>query len=134
MAVPFSLITIPTAAGATDTYIISPCTGILADVLLSGGTTLAAHDTNYVTFAVINTGQAGAGSTAMLAATDANTSKITGGAAWTATTKRTLTKHGTAANLVVAEGDRIIVRVTGAGTLANTVTLPFGVAIFERTA
>lgn len=134
MAVPFSLATIPTAAGDTDTFIIAPCTGRLLDIHFSGGTALATSDTNYATFAVTNLGQAGAGSTAMLAATDANTTKATGGTALAAATKRTLAKSGTAANLEVTEGDRIRIRVTGAGTLANTVTLPHGVAIFERTA
>jgi fumarylacetoacetate (FAA) hydrolase family protein len=132
MSVPFNLATIPTAAGDTDTYIAAPCTGRLLDIHLSGGAALATSDTNYVTFAVTNV-EAGA-TTAMLAATDANTTKATGGTAIASATKRTLTKSATAANLLVTEGDRIRIRVTGAGTLANTVTLPFGVAIFERTA
>ena len=67
---------------------------------------------------------AGAGSAAMLAATDANTTKATGGAGLSANTLRTLTLNGTAANLVVAAGDRLRIRATVSGTLANTVTFP----------
>jgi hypothetical protein len=35
-----------------------------------------------------------------------------------------LTLNGTAANLVVADGDRLRIRATVSGTLANTVTFP----------
>ena len=69
-------------------------------------------------------GNTGAGSAAMLAATDANTTKATGGTALTANALRNLTLNGTAANLVVAAGDRIRARAAVTGTLANTVTFP----------
>jgi hypothetical protein len=35
-----------------------------------------------------------------------------------------LTLNGTAANLVVAAGDRLRIRAAASGTLANTVTFP----------
>jgi hypothetical protein len=108
--------------GNTDDYVIVPESGTLASIDFSGVDALAAHDTNYVTFSVTNLGQAGAGSTAMLAATDANTTKATGGTALVANGKRSLTLHGTAANLVVVAGDRLRVRYAASGTLANTVT------------
>jgi hypothetical protein len=60
----------------------------------------------------------------MLAATDANTTKTTGGTALTANAARTLSINGTAANLVVAAGDRLRIRAAATGTLANTVTFP----------
>jgi hypothetical protein len=60
----------------------------------------------------------------MLAATDANTTKATGGTGIAANTVRSLTLSSTAANLVVASGDRIRIRATVSGTLANTVTFP----------
>lgn len=110
--------------GNTDAYVIVPEAGTLTGVDFSGVDALAAHDTNFITFSVTNLGQAGAGSTAMLAATDANTTKATGGTALTANAKRSLTVHGTAANLVVAAGDRLLVRAAADGTLANTVTFP----------
>ena len=76
-----------------------------------------------MTFSITNLGQAGAGSAAMLAATDANTTKTTGGTAIAANTKRVLTLTATPADLVVAAGDRIRIRFAATGTLANTVTL-----------
>ena len=57
-------------------------------------------------------------------ATTGNTTKATGGTALTANAARTLTLNGTAANLVVAAGDRLRIRAAATGTLANTVTFP----------
>lgn len=110
--------------GNTDIYVIVPEAGTLESVDFSGIDALAQHGSNYVTFSITNLGQAGAGSAAMLAATDANTSKTTTGAAISANTKRALTLTGTAADLVVAAGDRLRIRVAATGTLANTVTGP----------
>lgn len=132
MVMQVDLGTIPTAAGNTDKYINAPCTGRLIDGYFSGLTALAAHDSNYMTFSVTKS-EAGA-STAMLAATDANTTKATGGTATSINTKRSLTKSATAANLEVTEGDRLLVRVAGTGTLANTVTQAVITLLFERTA
>jgi hypothetical protein len=113
-----------TTAGTNDVFMIAPAAGVLSSALFSGVDALAANDTNYITFSITNLGQAGAGSAAMLAATDANTTKATGGTALSANTVRSLTLNGTAANLVVASGDRIRIRATVSGTLANTVTFP----------
>lgn len=110
--------------GNTDQYCIVGETGSVASIDFSGVDALAADDTNYITFSVTNLGQAGAGSTAILAATNANTTKATGGTALSANTKRSLTLHGTPANLDVVKGDRLLVRAAASGTLANTVTFP----------
>ena len=110
--------------GNSDVFMIAPAAGVLSSVVFSGVDALAANDTNYITFSITNLGQAGAGSAAMLAATDANTTKATGGTAIAANTVRTLSLNGTAANLVVAAGDRIRIRAAATGTLANTVTFP----------
>lgn len=110
--------------GNGDVYVIAPAAGTLTSALFSGVDALAANDTNYVTFSITNLGQAGSGTAAMLAATDANTTKATGGTALAANTLRTLSLNGTAANLVVAAGDRIRIRAAASGTLANTVTFP----------
>ena len=110
--------------GNGDLFIIAPQAGTLTSALFSGVDALAANDSNFITFTITNLGQAGAGSTAMLAATDPNTTKATGGAALAANTRRTLTLNGTAANLVVAAGDRLRCRAAATGTLANTVTFP----------
>jgi hypothetical protein len=121
--VPVAPATVATT-GNTDCYVIVPETSVVASIDFSGVDALATSDTNYITYTVTNLGQAGAGSTAVLAATDANTTKATGGTALAANTKRTLTLNGTAANLVVTKGDRLRIRAAATGTLANTVTFP----------
>lgn len=110
--------------GNTDEYVIVPENGDLQSIEFSSLAALAAHDTNYITFSITNLGQAGAGSTAMLAATDANTTKATGGTALAANTKRTLTITTTKANRVVRAGDRLLLRAAASGTLAGAVTKP----------
>jgi hypothetical protein len=119
--------------GNTDTYIIAPFAGTLTGIDFSGVDALAAHGSNYITFSATNLGQAGAGSAAMLAATDANTTKTTTGTAIAANTKRPLTLTATAADLVVAKGDRIRIRAAATGTLTNTVTFAMYSAYFTRT-
>lgn len=85
------------------------------------GTTITANDTNYWTFAVTNVGAAGAGTTAILAASDANTTKATGGTGITALDTTALTLNGTAANLAVNAGDAITFTATKAASAANLV-------------
>lgn len=120
MAVPATIAT----TGNTDCYIIVAETGVVSSIDFSGVDALATSDTNYITWTVTNLGQAGAGSTAILAATDPNTTKTTGGSALAANTKRALTLNATAANLVVTAGDRLRIRAAATGTLANAVTFP----------
>jgi hypothetical protein len=108
----------------TDEYVIATKSGTLVGVDFSSLAALAANDTNYITFSITNLGQAGAGSTAMLAATDPNTTKATGGFALVANSKRQLVLHGTAANLAIVEGDRLRIRFAATGTLAGAVTRP----------
>lgn len=110
--------------GNSDVFVIAPAAGTLTSAVFSGTDALATSDTNFITFSITNLGQAGAGTAAMLAATDANTTKATGGTALSANAARSLTLNGTAANLVVAAGDRIRIRAAATGTLANTVTFP----------
>jgi hypothetical protein len=110
--------------GATSEYIIAKQSGSLVGIDFSSLAALAASDTNYITFSVVNLGQAGAGSTAMLAVDDANTTKATGGVALTANSKRQMTLHGTAANLLIVEGDRLQIIATATGTLVGAVTRP----------
>jgi len=110
--------------GNGDVYIVAPQAGTLSSALFSGVDVLAANNSNYITFSITNLGQAGAGSAAMLAASDANTTKSTGGTALAANTKRALTLTATGADLIVAAGDRLRCRAAATGTLANTVTFP----------
>jgi hypothetical protein len=108
----------------SDEYIIAAKTGKLSAAVFTPLAALAANDTNYVTFSITNLGAAGAGTAAMLAATDANTTKATGGTALAASTIRTLTLTSTTADLAVTEGDLLRLRATASGTLAGAVTRP----------
>jgi len=117
--------------GNSDVYMIVDAAGVLTGARFSGTDALAASDTNYITFSITNLGTSGSGSAAMLAATDANTTKTTGGTALTANAARSLTLNGTAANLVVAAGDRLRIRAAATGTLVNTVTFPVYNLIFS---
>lgn len=120
---PKTLPTIPTAAGTTEVLLMVPFTGTIAAARIAFKDALAAHDTNYVTFAIKNKGQAGAGTTDVLSTGDSNTSKVTGGTAIGAYTSRTMNLNGTPANLAVVAGDVLAIQIIGAGTLANTLTL-----------
>jgi hypothetical protein len=104
--------------GATEILLIAPFAGVLSGAIFTSVSALATSDTNYITFAVVNRGNSDA---AMLAASDANTTKATGGTALTARAKRSLALNGTAANLVVAAGDVISIIATATGTLAGAV-------------
>jgi hypothetical protein len=119
--------------GTGEVNVIAPVTGRLVRAWFVGKDALVQHGSNYITWAIVNKGQAGAGTTAMLAATDANTTKTTTGAATAAFTARALTLHGTAANLRVVRGDTLNVTVAATGTLANTITFPTIVLEFEET-
>lgn len=114
--------TVPTAAGTTEVLVIVPFAGTLSSVRVAFKDALAAHDTNFVRFALVNKGTNGAGAVAMLDAGDVNTSKITGGSAIVGYGSRLLTLSGTPANLDVAAGDVLAFQVIGNGTLANTLT------------
>lgn len=116
----------------TDDYVIAPQNGTLIEAIFSGTDALAAHASNYITFSITNLGQAGAGSTALLAATDANTTKTSTGSAIAAHTARSLTLSTTPANLVVAKGDRLRVRSTAAATSANTITGSKVLLVFDE--
>lgn len=108
--------------GNTDVYIIVPISGQLKEVDFSGTDALAANDTNYITFSITNLGRDGASTTAMLLATDTNTTKATGGSAISANTVRELTLSNTLNNNTVVAGERLRIRAAATGTLANTVT------------
>lgn len=126
-------VTIATTS-TSDMYLTAPVVGTLSGLDFSSLDALAASNTNYITFTAVNLGQSGAGSTAMLAVSAANTTQVTGGTAITALGRFALTVHGTAGNLVVAKGDIIRIRATATGTLANTVTLSRCTAYWTKTA
>lgn len=116
--------TIATSAGNNYLYVTVPENGTLAEADFAGVDALATNDTNYITFTITNLTQAGAGTTVMLAASDANTTKATGGTAIVANGRRTLTLTGTGADLAVAKGDRLRINAAVTGTLANAVANP----------
>jgi hypothetical protein len=118
--------------GAQNAFFNVPFNGELLSAFFIATDALAQHGSNYLTFTLTNLGQAGAGTTVMLAATDANTTKTTTGAAIAAHTQRTLTLNGTAANLIVTRNDRLRFTATATGTLANTVTGGVLVLVFKR--
>ena len=110
--------------GNTDEYLMAAKTGKVVGVVFSSLATLAAHDSNYVTFQITNLGQAGAGTAEILSSAAGNTTKATGGTALAASSKRTLTLSSTVADLSVVEGDVLRVRFAATGTLAGAVTRP----------
>lgn len=110
--------TIPTAAGTLELLVIVPFAGTITSARVAFKDALTANDTNFVTFRLINKTTADSD---VIAATDANTTKATGGAALAAYTTRTLTL-ATAAGVAVAKLDVLALRITGAGTLGNTLT------------
>jgi hypothetical protein len=110
--------------GTVDEYVIAPVNGRLSEALFSALDALAASDTNFITWTITNLGQAGAGSAAMLAGGNPNTTRVTGGAAVAANSKRSLTVSSVAADIKVQAGDRLRIRAAVTGTLANGVTRP----------
>lgn len=103
--------------------------GTIARVSIAVGTTVSANDTNFWTFALVNKEAGGAGTTATLAATDANTTKATGGSAITADIKRNLTLHGTAGNLNTAAEDVLVFTATKTASAANLVEATLAIDI-----
>lgn len=121
---PFFPATVPTAAGTTEALCIVPADGVISAVRAVFKDALAAHDTNYAEFKLINKGQAAAGTANLLATgSGVNTTKITGGVALAAYVKYECTLTGTTADLSVTKNDVLVAQVIGNGTLANTLTL-----------
>lgn len=95
----------------------------ISRIAIAVTTTLAANDTDYWTFSAVNKGAAGTGTTALLAASDANTTKATGGSGLTNYVARALSLSGTPANLVTAANDILAFTATKAASAANLVGL-----------
>jgi hypothetical protein len=125
--------TVPTTVGTTELLLLAAGAGTLTVARIAFKDALAASDSNFVTFAIVNKTN---GNAAMLAATAANTTKVTGGTALSAYTSRSLALNGTGANLIVAAGDVIAVQITAtvATALANTLTEGVIKLVFDATA
>lgn len=93
-------------ANATQDQVIgeAPYAGTVTEVTIIPEAAVTAHGTNYRTFRVVNKGQAGAGTTVV--ATFATDTVTTDDLA--AFDEKTIPLSGTAANLVVAEGDVLV--------------------------
>ncbi len=118
-----TLPTIATAAGTTEVLFIVPFDGTITSVRYVFKDALAAHDTNYAEFAVINKGTNGAGTANVLAASTGgvNTTKVTGGTALAAYVQRTPTL-ASAGGVAVLKFQVLAAQVIANGTLANTLT------------
>ena len=110
--------------GSTLAYMLAPHDMALYQVDFSAGQGLTASDTNYITWTIENLGQAGLTNTAMLAVTDVNTTKATGGSSIAADVMRSFVINGTTNNMLVKKGDRLKIIATVTGTLANSVAFP----------
>jgi hypothetical protein len=120
-----------TATGSIN--VIAPnAPGALVAAEIAVHTAITAHDTNFWTFALDNKGPAGTATVAMLAATDANTTKDTGGSGLSANLKRSLVLHGTAGQLAIVGGEVLKFTATKAASAADLVQ-PVIRLIFRRT-
>lgn len=95
----------------------------ISRIAIGVSTTVATDDTNYWTFTAVNKTSSGSGTTALLAASDANTNKATGGSAITAYIQRALSLSGTPANLNTAANDELVITATKTASAANLVGL-----------
>jgi hypothetical protein len=107
--------------GSQEILVTAPCAGTLAGVTFCAAQALAANNTNYLTFTLVNKGQAGTGTTQLLAASPANTTQATGGAAIAAYTPYPMTLAAPA-NLTVNKGDVLALTIAATGTLANSLS------------
>lgn len=120
--------------GATSFMVVVPMDGYLESIFLGNEyTTLTASDTEYLTFALVNKGIDGVGTTSML--TSNNTTKTTVGhlGAITQYTSKKLLLSATYADLAVSAGQCLLLTITTttASTLAARVfrlTYVFGSA------
>jgi hypothetical protein len=116
-SIQFPVPTVPTAAGTIELLFIARVTGTVAGVRVAFKDALAAHDTNFVQFSLINKSAADA---EIMPLNAANSTKITGGTALSAYTVRSFSLVG--GTVAVTSGQLLALRITGAGTLANTLT------------
>ena len=112
---------------------VFPKNATITAVNLIVNTAITANDTNYWTFALTNKGTAGTGTTVLLAATDANTTKATGGFSMVAYDTTAATVTTTATDLNVSQGDVIVLTATKAASAANLVDLSVEIVYKERT-
>lgn len=103
--------------------------GVVTDIRVAVDTTIAASDTNYWQFSAVNKGAAGTGTTDVLSTAAANSTKVTNGSAVTAYVARSLTLHGTGANLITAAKDILVFTATKTASASNLVNFVVAVDI-----
>ena len=101
--------------------ILPPAAGTITAIRLAVKTTISQSDTDYWTFSAVNKGAAGTATTALLLATDVNTTKTTGGSGITNYVARSLSLTGTTANLDFAASDCLVLTATKAAAAAALV-------------
>lgn len=110
------------SATASFAIVLPQVPGTIGRITFVGQTSVAASDTDYWTFGVVNKGTAGSGTAVVVDNTSAaNSTKATGGTALTANVPRSLTLTGVGADLIHAAGDVLLLTVTKAGS-ATTIS------------
>lgn len=106
-------------AATASFYFIAPnIAATLAGAHFVNSTAIATSDVDNWAFSLVNLGAGGVGTTPMLAAAPANTTRATGGSALAAGVPASLALHGTPANLVTAANDVLQLTITKTGAPA----------------
>lgn len=130
--IPMNLGTLSATTSPLKIVAVIPRKGTITGVDLVVNTTITANDTNYWTFALTNKGTDGTGTTVLLAATDANTTKATGGIGLAAYDTTALTLSSTTADLNFNAGDVITLTATKAVSASNLVDLTVNLKFKDR--
>lgn len=117
--------------GTTSAYITAPETSRVSSVAFAGSTGHGSSSTDFITFQIVNLGQAGAGTIQLLHGSSTTKGTDAGGLGGLGTnTTYPLTLSATVSNLSVAKNDRMKLDATVSGTLSNTITLPSWIVTF----
>jgi hypothetical protein len=130
--IPMNLGTISATTNPLKIVAVMPRKGTITGVDLIVNTAITANDTNYWTFALTNKSTDGSSSTVLLAATDANTTKATGGIGLAAYDTTALTLSSTTADLNFNAGDVITLTATKATSASNLVDLTVNLKFKDR--
>lgn len=122
-------ITSATLNGTSTLMFRAPVSGIVTSLNVAVQTSITADDTNYWTVTAVNKGANGAGSAAILATSDANTTKATGGAGLTAFLDRSFTLTSTVADKTVVAGQIIAITLTKTASAGDLVLPVISVGI-----
>lgn len=117
--------------GVTSVYITAPETSRVSSVAFAGSQGHGTSSTNYITFQIVNLGQAGAGTNELLHGSCTTKGTDAGGLGTLGTnTTYSLTLSATVGTLSVSRNDRMRLDATVTGTLTNTITSPSWMVTF----